>query len=186
MEWKTTVCSTEGEEGSEWWTDKDAKGGSHILFLRWCPCLCWRNRVESRRNPSQKPALTDSLSLSCVSIMRFVWCPYSTSAGVLALNCGTTDVAPAQKDKPLLTSKGRHHYQTQKSSWIEHKLGHGSRWGSMTRVTVLARTSSYLMGLDLNLLLWRNQNLRSLSGHCLVRKYKFRCLWPQRFTEYSS
>jgi hypothetical protein len=48
------------------------------------------------------------------------------SVGTVVQNYGATDVAPTQKDKPLLSSKRRPHFQTHKLSWNEHELGHGS------------------------------------------------------------
>jgi hypothetical protein len=58
---------------------------------------------------------------------------------------GATNVAPTQKDKPLLSSKRRPHFQTHKGPWNEHKLGHVSRWGPKRKTTVLARASSNLL-----------------------------------------
>jgi hypothetical protein len=67
------------------------------------------------------------------------------SVGTLVLNYSATNVAPTQKDQPLLSSKRRPHFQTHKRSWNEHKLGHKSRQGSKPRETVLARTRNKLL-----------------------------------------
>jgi hypothetical protein len=68
------------------------------------------------------------------------------SAGTLAHNYGETNVAPTQKEKPLLSSKSRPHFQTHKWSWNEHKLGDGSQWGPKPGTSVLPRVSSNLLG----------------------------------------
>jgi hypothetical protein len=67
------------------------------------------------------------------------------SAGVLIRNYGATNVAPTQKDKPLLSLERRPHLQTHKRSWNERKLVHGSRRSPKPRTTVLARASSNLL-----------------------------------------
>jgi hypothetical protein len=72
-------------------------------------------------------------------------CPYMDAAWVWVRNYGATNVAPTQKDKHLLSSKTRPHFQTHKWFWKEHKLGHGSEWGSKPSMTVLARASSKLL-----------------------------------------
>jgi hypothetical protein len=57
----------------------------------------------------------------------------------------------AYSEKPLLLLKKRSHFQTHKESWIEHKLDHGSQWGTKSRMTVLAKAISSLLdwtGLD--------------------------------------
>jgi hypothetical protein len=71
------------------------------------------------------------------------------SVGTLVLNYGATNVAPTQKDEPLLSSKRRHHFETHKRSWKEQNFGHGSRRGPKPRTVVLAKASSNLMGLEL-------------------------------------
>jgi hypothetical protein len=49
------------------------------------------------------------------------------SVGTLVRNYGATNLAPTQKDKPLLSSKKGPYFKTYKRSWNEHKLGYGSR-----------------------------------------------------------
>jgi hypothetical protein len=63
------------------------------------------------------------------------------------VNAGTLkqNVVPTQKDKPLLSSKRRPHFQTHERSWKEYKLGHGSRQGLKPRTGVLVRASSSLL-----------------------------------------
>jgi hypothetical protein len=82
-------------------------------------------------------------------------CPYqdTVSAAKIVLNYGATNVAPTQKDKPLLSSKRRPHLQTQKWSWKEQKLSYDSRRGPKPTTTVLARANS-------NLLLWYDLRIR--------------------------
>jgi hypothetical protein len=48
------------------------------------------------------------------------------SAGTLMQNYDAINVAPTQKEKPLLSSKRRPHFETHWRSWNEHKLGRGS------------------------------------------------------------
>jgi hypothetical protein len=43
------------------------------------------------------------------------------SAGTLVQNYGATNVAPTQKDKPLLSSKRGTHFQTRKRSWNQEQ-----------------------------------------------------------------
>jgi hypothetical protein len=66
------------------------------------------------------------------------------SAGALVRNCCATNMAPTQKDKPLLSSKRRPHFQTHKRSWNERKLGHASRRVSKPTTTVLARAEDWV------------------------------------------
>jgi hypothetical protein len=67
------------------------------------------------------------------------------SAGTLVRNYGATNMEPTQKDKPLLPSKRRPHFQTYKRSWSENKLGHVSRREPKPRTIVPERTSSKLL-----------------------------------------
>jgi hypothetical protein len=54
-------------------------------------------------------------------------------------------MAPSQKEKPLLSSKWRPHFQAHKRFWNEYKLSHWSWRGSKTRTTELARSSITLL-----------------------------------------
>jgi hypothetical protein len=58
---------------------------------------------------------------------------------VHVLNYGATNVAPTQKDQPLLLSKRRPHFHTYKWSWNDKKFVHESRRGPKPRITELAR-----------------------------------------------
>jgi hypothetical protein len=58
---------------------------------------------------------------------------------------GTTNVAPTQKDQPLLSSKRWPYLQTRTWSWNEQKFGHKSTRGPKPGTTVLTRTSSNLL-----------------------------------------
>jgi hypothetical protein len=89
------------------------------------------------------------------------------SAGTLVRNYGATNLAPTQKDKPLLSSKRRPHFKTRKRSWNEQKFGHGSRGGPKPRTTVLARTSSNILDLERDLMFcsrfWRHVAVVNIS-----------------------
>jgi hypothetical protein len=67
------------------------------------------------------------------------------SAGALVLSYGATNVAPTQKDRPLLSWMRRPHVETHQRSWNEHKFFHGLRRGPKPRTTVLARVSRNLL-----------------------------------------
>jgi hypothetical protein len=85
------------------------------------------------------------------------------SATTLVRNCGATNVARTQKDKPLLSVKTRPHLQTHKQSWNKYKLIHWFRWGSKLRTTVLSRTSSKFLNWTVKVYLQR-VNLVSVVG----------------------
>jgi hypothetical protein len=63
------------------------------------------------------------------------------SADKLVLNYSATNVAPTPKDQPLLLSKRRLHFKTNKWSWKEQKYVHASQ----PRMNVLAKASSKLL-----------------------------------------
>jgi hypothetical protein len=107
-------------------------------------CFLWGTKwifILFRRNS----VLTWSLywQMSCVyfSILLFIVVKWQSAYGVhkvqmplpgrcvsacaLVLNYGATNVAPTQKDQPLLSSNRRPHFQTHKQSWNEQKFGQG-------------------------------------------------------------
>jgi hypothetical protein len=61
------------------------------------------------------------------------------SVGTPVRNYGAINMAPTQKDQPLLSSKRKPHFKTHKLHWNEQKFDHGSRRGPKTRTTVLAK-----------------------------------------------
>jgi hypothetical protein len=85
--------------------------------------------------------------------LRFVWCPQvqipfcrrCVSAGALVLNCSPTNMAPTQKDQPLLSLKMRPYFKTHKCSRNEQKFSHESREGPKPRAVLLARASRSLL-----------------------------------------
>jgi hypothetical protein len=64
--------------------------------------------------------------------------------GRCVLNHSATNVAPTQKDQPLLLSKRRPHFQTHKRSWNEQKCGPESRRGPETKKKYSDEASSNL------------------------------------------
>jgi hypothetical protein len=114
---------------------------------------------EVNRNLLQKPALAEVLCTCCIILIHHskwqsVYDVHKAqmpllgrcvSAGTPVRNYGATNVAPTQKDRPLLTSKTSPHFQTNKRSWNKYILGHGSRRGAKPRTTVLARATSNSM-----------------------------------------
>jgi hypothetical protein len=83
------------------------------------------------------------------------------SAGTVVLNYGATNMAPAQKDQPLLSSKRTSYFQTHKSSWNERKFGHESQRDPKPRISALARTSSNL------LLCYANRKLNPFAAEAM-------------------
>jgi hypothetical protein len=67
---------------------------------------------------------------------------FNGEAGAKGPLISLPNMAPIQKDRPLLTSKRRSHSKTHKWSWKEQRFCHESRRGPKPRMTVLARTNS--------------------------------------------
>jgi hypothetical protein len=69
------------------------------------------------------------------------------SAGTLMLNYGATNMAPSQKDEPILSSKRGPHFRTNIRPWNEQKFGYSYRRSPKPRITMLARASSIILDL---------------------------------------
>jgi hypothetical protein len=69
-------------------------------------------------------------------------------AGILVRNYGAINVAPTRKDKPLLSSKRRPHFQTHKRPWNERKFGHGVPTGRETKNDCAGENQQQIIGLN--------------------------------------
>jgi hypothetical protein len=86
------------------------------------------------------PSLVRIVQTCILELHIWLWVD-CVSAGTLLRNYGAIKVAPAQNDRPLLSSKRRSHCRTHKRFWNKQKLRLGFRRGSKPKTILLARAN---------------------------------------------